>query len=142
MDDSSHTKISPDKEPVNKENAREHLANERTLLAWIRTSIGIMAFGFVVVKFSLFIKQISLLLDKQVPVTPQHGYSSLIGIMLVAVGALILILAYLKYKQTEQQLKEQAFRSSSTLVSWLTLVILIISILLIIYLVKYTSRYQ
>lgn len=49
-----NTEISPT-------NAREHLANERTLLAWIRTSIGIMAFGFVVVKFSLFIKQISLL---------------------------------------------------------------------------------
>ena len=35
--------------------AGDHLANERTFLAWIRTSIGIMAFGFVVVKFSLFL---------------------------------------------------------------------------------------
>jgi uncharacterized membrane protein YidH (DUF202 family) len=32
------------------ENANDHLANEPTFLAWIRTSIGIMAFGFVVVK--------------------------------------------------------------------------------------------
>ena len=30
-------------------NVSDHLANERTFLAWIRTSIGIMAFGFVVV---------------------------------------------------------------------------------------------
>ena len=37
-------------------NIREHLANERTFLAWMRTSIGIMAFGFVVVKFALFVK--------------------------------------------------------------------------------------
>ena len=43
----------------------DHLANERTFLAWMRTSIGIMAFGFVVVKFSLFIKQISLILGKK-----------------------------------------------------------------------------
>ncbi len=60
-------------ESGNKQNAREHLANERTLLAWIRTSIGIMAFGFVVVKFSLFVKQISLLLGKNSTI-PQHGY--------------------------------------------------------------------
>lgn len=38
-----------------KKNTRDHLANERTLLAWVRTSIGIMAFGFVVFEFSLFI---------------------------------------------------------------------------------------
>ena len=142
MDDSADDKISPANKPVIKQNAREHLANERTLLAWIRTSIGIMAFGFVVVKFSLFIKQISLLLDKNVPPPSQHGYSSLIGIMLVAVGAIILILAYLKYKKTEKQLKEEAFRSSSNLVFWLSFVILVISILLILYLVEYTSRYQ
>lgn len=45
-------------------NARDHMANERTFLAWIRTSIGIMAFGFVVEKFALFIKQITLLLGE------------------------------------------------------------------------------
>ena len=33
----------------------DHLANERTYLAWVRTGVGIMAFGFVVVKFSLFL---------------------------------------------------------------------------------------
>ncbi len=45
-------------------NTSDHLANERTFLAWIRTSIGIMAFGFVVVKFSLFVKQLSILVGK------------------------------------------------------------------------------
>ena len=35
-------------------NCREHLANERTFLAWVRTSIAIIAFGFVIEKFSLF----------------------------------------------------------------------------------------
>jgi putative membrane protein len=40
--------------------SREHLANERTFLAWIRTSIGIMAFGFVVVKYCDIQSHISL----------------------------------------------------------------------------------
>lgn len=126
---------------IKQQNAREHLANERTLLAWIRTSIGIMAFGFVVVKFSLFIKQISLLLGKSAKMPTQHGYSSVIGILLVAVGALVLLLAYLKYKKTEKQLKNENFQSSSTLVFTLTIIILVISVLLILYLIESTTRY-
>ncbi|MGZ3901364.1 MAG: YidH family protein [Bacteroidia bacterium] len=129
------------KEIIKQQNAREHLANERTLLAWIRTSIGIMAFGFVVVKFSLFIKQISLLLGKNANIPSQHGYSSVIGILLVAVGALVLLLSYLKYKKTEKQLNNEDFRTSSTLTFSLTIIILLISILLILYLVENTGRY-
>lgn len=129
------------KEIIKQQNAREHLANERTLLAWIRTSIGIMAFGFVVVKFSLFIKQISLLLGKNATIPQQHGYSSVIGILLVAVGALILLLSYMKYKKTEKQLTSETFKSSSALVFSLTIIILSISILLILYLIESTSRY-
>ena len=45
----------------------DHLANERTFLAWIRTSVGLMGFGFVVVKFSIFLKQISIDIDRTVP---------------------------------------------------------------------------
>lgn len=129
-----------DKNIDNKQDAREHLANERTLLAWMRTSIAIMAFGFVVVKFSLFIRQISLLLGKNTSI-PQHGYSSVIGILLVAVGAIILVLSYVKYKQTEKQLSNQTFRSSSTLILFLTIIIFILSILLILYLIENTSRF-
>jgi putative membrane protein len=51
-----------DRVKKNKGNPADHLANERTFLAWVRTSIGIMAFGFVVVKFSLFTKQILFIL--------------------------------------------------------------------------------
>ena len=129
------------KQPINPQNAREHLANERTLLAWIRTSIGIMAFGFVVVKFSLFIKQISLLLGKDHSLPQQHGYSSIIGIILVAVGAVVLLLAYLKFKKTEKQLNDENFVPSSKLVFALTIIILSISVLLIMYLVESTKRY-
>ena len=126
---------------IKQQNAREHLANERTLLAWIRTCIGIMALGFVVVKFSLFIKQLSYLLQKDVIIPQQHGYSSVIGIALVAVGAIVLLLAFFKYKQTEKQLNNDTFKSSSTLILSLTIIILIISILLILYLIENTSRY-
>jgi putative membrane protein len=51
-------------------NPSDHLANERTFLAWIRTSVAIMGFGFVVVKFALFIKQIPLVLTRKQTVLP------------------------------------------------------------------------
>jgi len=34
----------------------DHAANERTFLAWVRTAIAIMAFGFLVQKFDLFLR--------------------------------------------------------------------------------------
>jgi uncharacterized membrane protein YidH (DUF202 family) len=46
-------------------NPSDHLANGRTFLASIRTSIAIMGFGFVAVKFALFIKQISLAFNRR-----------------------------------------------------------------------------
>jgi putative membrane protein len=124
----------------NKPDVREHLANERTLLAWIRTSIGIMAFGFVVVKFSLFIRQITLLLGKDI-IVPPHGHSSLIGILLVVVGAVILLLAYIKYHKTEKQITNNTFSPSTSLVFYLTLILIIISILLILYLIENLGWY-
>src|ERR1700728_4416098 len=92
----------------------DHLANERTFLAWIRTGVGIMAFGFVVVKFSLFVKQISLLLNKTL-VIPQKGYSAILGIILVFVGAITAVLAYIRFKKIEKQLQEGDYKHSSLL---------------------------
>jgi putative membrane protein len=123
----------PDK--IKKQDARFHLANERTLLAWIRTSIGIMAFGFVVVKFSLFLKQLAFLVGKEI-VIPTRGYSTELGILLVAVGAFVLLLAYVKYKQTERKLLDDSYKPSSKLAFTLTATILVMSVLLILYLIQ------
>jgi len=116
-------------------NPSDHLANERTFLAWIRTSIGIMVFGFVVVKFSLFVKQISLILEKET-VIHQTGYSGIVGIVLVAVGTVTAVLSYMRYKQSEQQLNTGNYKHSSILITVLTSFILLVSIFLIVYLVK------
>ncbi len=113
----------------------DHLANERTFLAWIRTSIGIMAFGFVVVKFTLFIKQIALLLGKDV-VIHQHGYSSFIGILLVGVGAVTTALSYSRYLRIKKQLDDNSYKSTSMLITTLTVLILLISIALVTYLLQ------
>jgi putative membrane protein len=122
---------------LKEDNAGNHLANERTFLAWIRTSIGIMAFGFVVVKFSLFVKQISLILSKT-DIVQSKGYSSVAGIVIVVVGAFTAVLSYARYKHTERQLREGRFRNSSLLITLLTVFIFVVSVFLVVYLVKST----
>ncbi len=127
-------------------NRRVHMANERTFLAWIRTSIGIMAFGFVVVKFALFIKQIaSLLATNGLPqahiVQPPHGYSSFFGIVLVGLGALMGVLAFVRYKRVEKQIDEDTYHSSLILDIMLTLSVLAVGIFLVIYLIHNASDF-
>jgi putative membrane protein len=94
-----------------------------------------MAFGFVVVKFSLFVKQISLILGKEI-VIHQTGYSGILGIVLVAVGTVTSVLSYMRYKQSEKQLNEGNYKHSSLLITVLTAFILLVSIFLIVYLLK------
>lgn len=119
-------------------NRRVHMANERTFLAWIRTSIAIMAFGFVVEKFGLFLKQLMYFIEKSgssEKTLHTSGYSSFFGIFLVALGAVMGVLAFIRYKKVERQINEDTYRSSVILDLLLAISVLAIGIFLIIYLV-------
>lgn len=119
--------------PTKKASATDYLANERTFLAWIRTGIAIMAFGFVAVKFSLFLNQIKLIADENLQL-PDAGYSYWIGMGLVVLGTVMSVLAFIRYRQVENQLHERQFHSSTVLSMLLTVCILFVGILLVIYL--------
>lgn len=111
----------------------DYLANERTFLAWTRTAIALMGFGFVIVKFALFIREISLALGAEVTL-PHRGYSTLIGILMVALGAIMEILAFLRYHQINKRLQQGQFFPSKWLSALLTLCIVTGGILLVLYL--------
>jgi len=120
-------------------NRRVHMANERTFLAWIRTSLGIMAFGFVVEKFALFIRQVTSFLGKSgVPQTnvhfPSHGYSSILGIVLVGLGALMGVLALVRFKAVDRQIEADTYHPSSILDVLLAISILAVGVFLVFYL--------
>ena len=125
-----------DTTPAPKGTTSDHLANERTFLAWIRTSLGLMAFGFVVVKFALFLRQFSFVL--QGTAAPPQGHSFVIGIFLVGFGVVIGVLSFLKYLHTKKQLDGARFTNTSWLAAVLTVAVLAIGTMLVLYLISRT----
>lgn len=111
----------------------DHLANERTFLAWVRTSIALMGFGFVIVKFALFVRQISLVLGGA-RLNSGKGYSAVIGIVMVALGALMAMLAWLRYRNIEMHLRNGTYFPSRWLSLLVTISIVTGSVLLVMYL--------
>lgn len=111
--------------------SREHLANERTFLAWVRTGIAFIGLGFVVEKFSLFLKQLSFILG--VKKTIPTGHASVAGIVMVAIGIVITVLAFIQYIRYKSELNKGTFYASSLLVYLVTSVVIFGGILLIAY---------
>lgn len=133
--------ITEPRKPTKVGNRRVHMANERTFLAWVRTSIGIMAFGFVLERFALFIKQMSYVLGgssmgKALPPTDQS--SSIAGIVLVGLGALLCVLAFIRYKKVERQIDDDTYLPSPVLNMLLTLSVLSVGIFLVLHLILST----
>ncbi|HZK84750.1 MAG TPA: DUF202 domain-containing protein [Desulfosporosinus sp.] len=121
-------------------NRRVHMANERTFLAWVRTSIGIMAFGFVLERFALFIKQMSYILRESSTgnaLPASDGSSSIAGIFLVGLGALLCVLAFIRYKKVEKQIDDDTYLPSPVLNMLLTLSILSVGIFLVFHLIQH-----
>ncbi|PJJ83109.1 YidH family protein [Mucilaginibacter auburnensis] len=111
----------------------DFMANERTFLAWIRTSIALMGFGFVIVKFALFVKQMAMIMGgKGVP--PGKGYSAEIGTFMVVLGALMTVLSYIRYRHVDRQLGNNVYFPSKWLSLLVAGVLVVGAILLVFYL--------
>jgi putative membrane protein len=94
----------PDPPTLPTETLRLHQANERTMLAWVRTGIALMAFGFAIARFGVFLRQVASL--GQVPVHVQHGVGSAwVGALLVALGMLANLLATIRYAQIRRAIE-------------------------------------
>ncbi len=92
-----------------------------------------MGFGFVIVKFALFIRQITIAIGQKVAIQGK-GYSAIIGVIMVALGAILASLAFLRYRNIEKQLNTNSYFPSQWLSVLVTLIIVIGSILLVLYL--------
>jgi putative membrane protein len=74
----------------------DHSANERTYLAWIRTSIAIMAFGFLIEKFDLFVSYLGKASSEEKHFQPSLS-AEIVGLGLFLVGALIIVTATIRF---------------------------------------------
>src|SRR6266566_8883110 len=106
----------------------DHLANERTFLAWIRTGLAIIAFGFVVERFGLLLRELGLKVNSQ-SVLPGH-YSTLIGITLTLLGTLVMVVALLNFLQTRRSIDKEQFHPHVTFAILLTIITCLIGLIL------------
>ncbi len=99
----SEVQLSKDQSEQQKD-PRVYLAAERTLLAWIRTGIALMGFGFVVARFGLFLREIQAAEHITPPQSPR--LSLWFGTALVVMGVIVNIVAAWNHKQMVRRLRE------------------------------------
>lgn len=89
-------------------NFSDHAANERTFLAWVRTSIAVTAFGFLVERFDLFLSLAgSSALDHHISVSrPEFGRVA--GLVLIVAGVAMVVLAGVRFVKTAKEIDDAA----------------------------------
>ena len=85
---------------------RIYFAAERTLLAWVRTGLALMGFGFVVARFGVFLHELAAVRGN-VLVPQPRGYSLAIGVALVVFGVVINLIAAVRHYHTVRRLQKQ-----------------------------------
>ncbi|MGA7079896.1 MAG: DUF202 domain-containing protein [Terriglobales bacterium] len=91
---------------LNPNRARDHLANERTFLAWLRTGIATIIFGFAIGRFSIALREFMKLQGYR-SVTP--GFSTWLGIISTVGGVLLIFAGLSRYRKTRVQLDSDTF---------------------------------
>jgi putative membrane protein len=96
----------------------DHAANERTFLAWVRTAIAVIAFGFVIEKFDLFVLTVananSLDAERRLQLERLSGpLGRYDGLALILFGLVLVVVAATRFVRTERLLDDQEAHSPS-----------------------------
>jgi putative membrane protein len=117
--------------PQDDERVRDHLANERTFLAWLRTGIATMGFGVVIAKLRYLFPPNSL-------TPPSRGivHASNIGLLFVIVGLLTVALASRRFLTVQREIRERRYEASPLLALGVAAVVGALGLLIIWYLLE------
>ena len=98
--------------------ARDHLANERTFLAWVRTSVAIVVFGFAIGRFAIAMRQLTAL---QGHASKTTGISVVMGMISILAGVVMMIAGGARYRKTRALLDEGKFQPAGFIVDLVTI---------------------
>jgi putative membrane protein len=86
----------------------DHAANERTFLAWVRTAIAVMAFGFLIERFDLFIKIAAPQLAERQLSSQGERFANWAGLAFIVIGVITIAIAGLRFTKTAKQIETDA----------------------------------
>ncbi|MGB6429145.1 MAG: DUF302 domain-containing protein, partial [Candidatus Acidiferrales bacterium] len=114
----------------------DYLAAERTLLAWIRTGLALMGFGFVVARFGLFVQELQIV--KIVAPAHSYGMSLWFGTALIAVGVAMNLFAGWQHVRLVRELDRGAppHSRSSTMAVAIAVFLAMVGLAMTIYLIS------
>ncbi len=98
--------------------ARDHLANERTFLAWVRTSVAIVVFGFAIGRFAIAMRQLTAF---QGLASKTTGLSVWMGMISILAGVLMVVMGLIRYRKTRALLEEGKFEPAGFIVDLVTI---------------------
>jgi len=121
--------------------ATEHLANERTFLAWVRTSVSIMSLGFVVAKFGLWLRELA---GRLAPGTVVHGsgLSGPIGMSMIGFGGALALLAAWRFHVVNRQIDRGLVTIDRGLVSMIAVAMAALAVAMVAYIGMSTGAGQ
>jgi inner membrane protein YidH len=119
--------------PVQEEKkGTELLANERTFLAWIRTSVAVLSLGFLIARFGLWLHEIaSTIHGRSSPLAT--GTSLWIGSVMMAFGGLLAVLAAWRYHVVNRAIEKGRVSSDRGLVVLVTVAVFLLAAVMILY---------
>ena len=112
--------------------ARDHLANERTFLAWVRTGAAIVVFGFAIGRFAIAIRQLTELQGHPVRTA---GVSVWLGSFTIGAGVLLVAAGLARYRKTRAQLDAGTFEPAGFVLDLITIVTVVFGLALAGYLI-------
>ncbi len=106
----------------------DHAANERTFLAWVRTAIAVMAFGFLVEKFDLFLEVAAQSLSGRQPSVTSQLVGDVAGLLLILLGGAMMVIATLRFRQITRDIDAEQVQALRGTGLDITLVLLILGL--------------
>ncbi|MFA6044140.1 MAG: DUF202 domain-containing protein [Phycisphaerales bacterium] len=114
--------------------AGDHLANERTYLAWIRTSITVVGLGFVVGKFGVWLRFLSAANGQAQQ--PSTGVSVPLAIVMVIVGALLALLGAWRYRVVRRAIDRGGAAAAGGSIALVTVIVLLFALAMLVVIAK------